>query len=297
MKKLYVLAFLSLLILTFGCGDDDGPSKPKTQPTMQVDTLLTGLEYPTGLWVKDGKVYFTETAGRNTGFGGKIALTVYDVGSGDTTLLADDPVNSDAVVVASDGMIYLTSYLNSIPGDQGKVSAVDPATKTETHVVDIAIAACDMFIEPDDDIYIIGSSDTPGANSIYLLSAGAYTSPSVLHTGLGRTRCISKSGATLYYADIASIWYWSGSKFVNFADKGIISMSFSSKYLFYSDHLGGTVGAIDLSTKADVTLCSGLNYPLSVRWDDADGKLYFVECGSVANQFKDGTLKVVTGIQ
>jgi hypothetical protein len=30
---------------------------------VRILTLLTGLEYPKGLWVKDGKVWLTETAG------------------------------------------------------------------------------------------------------------------------------------------------------------------------------------------------------------------------------------------
>ncbi|MFW9993625.1 MAG: hypothetical protein ACFFD4_16385 [Candidatus Odinarchaeota archaeon] len=82
----------------------------------QLMTLLTDLEYPKGLWIKGDKVYFTETAGRNTVYGGTVALNVFDLSTGQENLLVDNPVASDAVVVASDGMIYLTSYVRVIPG-------------------------------------------------------------------------------------------------------------------------------------------------------------------------------------
>jgi hypothetical protein len=294
MRKLWFIAVVPLVLMCFGCGSDES-TNPKEE--LKVSTLLTDLEYPTGLWVKDAKVYFTETNGRNTGYGGKVALSVYDTASKVKTLLVNDPENSDAVVVDSDVDIYLTSYHGALPGDVGKVSVVDHSTLIESPVCNIEIASIDMYIDGADDIYIIGTSDNPSAKSVYLLRNGSYDLPEVLHTGLGRTRCMSKSGSILYYANLAEILRFVGGTFESFATKGAQSMSFSSKYLFYAEMSAGKVGRINISTKSDLTLASGLHSPLAVRWDGTHGKLYFLEAGTDAGEYKDGTLKVITGIQ
>ena len=264
-------------------------------------TLLTNLEYPTSLWVKGDKVYLTETAGRNTVWGGKICLDQYDVVTGEKSVLIDNPLCSDAVVVASDGKIYLTSYLNCSPGEQGMVSVVDPLTGVETHFLDIEIASADMFIDSNDDIFIIGLSDQPGAKSIYLLPSGDYANPTVLKTGLGRAACISKSNSYIYYGHcfepIKRFSYPSGpiETFVN--KSKVLSVSLSSAYLYYADYLGGTVGRINIQTKADETVVSSLNRPICVRFDQASNRLYFLEAGTDAAQGKDGTLKFIAEIQ
>ena len=64
--------------------------------------LVEGLEYPTGMWVAGGTIYLTETAGRNTTFGGKVQLDRYDIAGGTLELLLDHPSNSDALVAAKD---------------------------------------------------------------------------------------------------------------------------------------------------------------------------------------------------
>ena len=91
--------------------------------------VLTGLEYPKGLWVKNDFVYLTETAGRNTSFGGKVRLLRYEVTGQQLQELLNNPENSDAVVVDDAGSIYLTSYASVIPGDNGKMRSSVPIPK------------------------------------------------------------------------------------------------------------------------------------------------------------------------
>jgi hypothetical protein len=262
-------------------------------------TLLTNLEYPKGLWIKNNRVYITETNGRNTGFGGKICLDLYNAATGQKTVLVDHPECSDAVVVAEDNYIYLTSYNASIPGDSGLVNVVDPATNIETHLLNIEIASEDMFIDANDNILIIGSSYTVGAKSIYLLPSGNYTNPTILKTGLGKTWCISKSGEYTYFSDQTAIRRFNDTvgSIETFLSKSVMSISLSSEYLYYADYFGNTVGRIDLQTKSDETLVSGLNGPINVRYDDVQDRLYFLEVGTVAGEYKDGTLKVIEHIQ
>lgn len=152
------------------------------------------------------------------------------------TLLVNNPECSDAVVVASDNKIYLTSYQDRIPGEIGTVSVVDPETNIETHLLDIEIASNDMFIDSNDDILIIGSSDMPDAKSIYLLPSQNYMTPIVLKQGLGRTWCISKNGVYTYFSDHYAIKRFSNTDgtIEVFVEKSVMSMSFSSEYLYYA---------------------------------------------------------------
>jgi len=265
-----------------------------------VSTLLTNLEYPTGLWIKGNNLFLTEAAGRDTSYGGKVSLDKYDISLGQMTTLVNNPVNFEAVVVGmgSDNNIYLTAYQGYIPGESGKVSWVDPVTNVETQLLDLQIASEDMFIDSNGDIYIIGSSDSESAKSIYKLPYGNYTNPVVLQTGLGRTVCISKHGDYIYFSHIVDQTIWrfninTPTQLELFGNKRVGSISFSSDYLYYSDFIGGTLGRINLATKADETIASGLHEPQAVRYDAATNKLYFVEGGTNAAQYKDGTLKVI----
>lgn len=295
MKRLFVLALLLSIPLHFGCGKDSTTS-PEGEK-LAITTLLTDLERPTGLWIKDGKVYFTETNGRNTTYGGKVALSVFDTGSNAKRLLINDPVNSDAVVMDNEGEIYLASWHGDSIGDFGKVSRVDTTAKTETHVTDIEIAAIDMYVDGQNNITVIGRSDNPVAKSVILLPHPLHK-PVEIHESLGRAICMSYGGSLLYYSDGAEIKrFAAGNIFELFASKGPRSISFSSSYLFYADRAGGKIGRIALSNKADGTLASGLKEPIAVRWDGASGKLYFLEAGTAAGEFKDGTLKVINGIR
>jgi hypothetical protein len=298
MRARWIVAAAVLTLFMLGCGEDENTAKPQPE-VLSFDTLLTNLEYPTGLWPKGDKVYFTETNGRNTGYGGKIALSVYTVSTKATETLVNNPVNSDAVVVASDNYIYLTSYGSSIPGESGRVSYVHPSTHVETPLVTLEIASLDMHIDANDNITIIGSSDQPAAKSLYRLPVGNYTSPVVLKQGLGRTRSVSVLGNDVYYADLGGINKIVGmsGSIETFATRAAQSMSFSSKYLFYVDYSAGTAGRINLATKDDSELLSGLHEPTAVRWDSQTQKLYILEGGTNAAQYKDGTLRVISGIR
>ncbi|MBO3753767.1 MAG: carboxypeptidase regulatory-like domain-containing protein [Candidatus Brockarchaeota archaeon] len=270
---------------------------PGVQPPVgsAILTLLTGLEYPRGLWVKDGRIWLTETAGRNTPYGGKVCLAQYDIATGRKTVLVDNPRACDAVAVASNYRIYLTSYVGSIPGERGVVTAVDPMTNIETLLLDVEIASNDMFIDENDNILIIGSSDQPGAKSIYLLPAGNYLNPVVLKTGLGRTNSISKHGEYVYFSDLVSIkrFRYPDGAVETFLEKSVKSMSFSSEHLYYANYRDGVVGRINIKTKVDEVLASGLNGPVAVRYDESTGELYFLEVGTSAGKYKDGTLKAI----
>jgi hypothetical protein len=298
MKKFGTFAVLSLMLVSAvvcsGCGKNETTSTTNEQ--LAVTTLLTGLEYPTGMWIKSGKVYFTETNGRNTTFGGKVALSVFDTDTNTEELILNDPVNSDAVVMDSDGDLYLTSWHGTIPGDFGKVSVVDTTTKIETSITDINIASVDMFIDASDDLYIIGSSDDDTAQSLLRLPNGSYASWEVVQRSLGRTRCLSMYGTNLYYSNDAEIRRFVGGIYEIFVSISVRSMTFSSANLYYTDYVAGTIGEINVTSKARRTLYSGLHSPTAVRWDAAHKKLYFLEAGTEAAEYKDGTLKVITGL-
>lgn len=260
-----------------------------------VTTLITGLEGANSLWIHNDYIYLTETAGRNTSFGGKISLDRYDIQTGQNQQLTNNPENSEAVVVSTVGKIYLTSYYNSIPGDYGKFSEVDPSNGVETHLLDLQIASADMYIDNKDDILIIGSSDNPQARSLYSISSINYMDTTVIKTGLGRVWCVSKHNGYIYYSDHSSInRIDSSGNVTTFLNKSVMSITFSSTYLYYADFFNGKIGRVNLNTKADETIISNLNAPHCLRFDANTNRLYFVEFGTSANQYKDGTLEVAT---
>jgi hypothetical protein len=266
-------------------------------------TLLTNLEYPTSLWVKGNEAYLIEAAGYCTSYGGKVCLDRYDIVTGRKSVVVNNPMCFEAVVVASDGKIYMTSWPwgYGSPGEYGLVSVVDPLTGVENLLLNIEISSHDMFIDSNDNILIIGMSDQPNAKSIYLLPSGSYTNPVVLKTGLGRCWSILEIGKNTYFSvgmmgshaikffsnfggDIGT--FLTGSKVFN-------SLSFGLGYLYYANFLDGIVGRINMQTKTDETLLSGLNHPNCVRFDQSSGRLYFLEGGTNAAQYKDGTLKYI----
>ncbi|MEM2945615.1 MAG: carboxypeptidase-like regulatory domain-containing protein [Thermoproteota archaeon] len=291
-----VLLTLSMVTRVFSVASNIvGPVGTQPPVGSAILTLLTGLEYPCGLWVKGGKIWLTETAGYNTPYGGKVCLAQYDVATERKTVLVNNPRASDAVVVASNQRIYLTSYVGSIPGEKGVVTTVDPETNIETLLLNIEIASQDMFIDENDNILIIGPSDKSDAKSIYLLPSGNYLNPTVLKAGLGRTWCISKHGEYVYFSDRVSIkrFRYPNGAIETFLEKSVRSMSFSSEHLYYADYRNGLVGRINIQTKFDEVLASGLNGPTAVRYDESTGNLYFLEAGTSAEKYKDGTLKAI----
>jgi hypothetical protein len=185
----------------------------------------------------------------------------------------------------------------------------------ETHLLDIEIASEDMFIDSSGDILIIGSSDVPTAKSIYLLPSGNYTNPNVLLTGLGRTWSITRSGNDIYFGrsldfgdgDLRrfNISNPVGTLSTLSANRNANSISVGMGYLYYADTWGGpwggggppasngVVGRIDLTSETDEILISNLNSPIAVRYHTGSNKLYFLEGGTSAQEFKDGTLKAL----
>ncbi|MGD1048674.1 MAG: hypothetical protein ABR899_08000, partial [Candidatus Krumholzibacteriaceae bacterium] len=200
MTRLITIVLLIAVLGAFGC------SNSTTSPgNLKLKTLLGGLEYPKGLWIVGDKVYFTEVNGRYTPYGGKVALSVYDQAAVSTTVIINNPENSDAVVVMEDGTMYLTSWHGAIPGNFGKVSMVDPVTHVESQVTDLQIASNDMYLESDSDIVVVGESNDVNANSMYILPSGSYGSPSVFHSGLGISKCVSEAQGVVYYSDYYDI--------------------------------------------------------------------------------------------
>ena len=269
-----------------------------------VSTLLTGLEYPKGLWVRDGRVYLTETAGRNTTFGGKVRLLRYDVASGQLEELINNPENSDAVVVDGAETIYLTSYKGTIPGEDGGVSVArfdaGLGTWVETHLLDLAIASDDMFLDANGDIYIIGSSDLSNAASLYRLPFPNYTTNvTVVATGLGRAESLTKLGTDFYYSKFVpgEIRRLSGtSDQLLIGNVSSTSVTSDGTFLYYADFSSGRINRMNLTTGAVETIASGLATPQAVRFDAQSRSLYFLEGGTEGAQFKDGTLKVIPNL-
>jgi hypothetical protein len=299
MKAATGILILLLAVVVAGCSSSSKPDDLK----LTVTTLLSNLEFPKGLWLDAGKVYFTETAGRSTTYGGKVQLSVYDVGTAQTTVIKHDPVNSDAVVVSQDSDIYLCSYHGSLPGDYGEVSVISPPDTNETAVTDVTIAAEDMFMTSEDDILLIGPSDTPDATSLLRLPRGDFQHYEVVANDLLRAWCVTVANDFVFFSDQYSIQriipppQGGSSTFEVFVNFGVNSLSSSSKYLFFGDYDTGTVGSFNLSTKVQRVYVSGLHEPQTVRWDQSSSKLYFVEAGTDANHYKDGTLKVIEGIK
>jgi len=263
-------------------------------------TVLTGLEYPLGLWISHFDAYLTETAGHNTSFGGKTTLLHWTPDGGILQTLLTNPVNSNAVVVTEDGSIYLAGPVGSTPGEQGRVSRATftgAAGWVETPVTDVAIAAQDMFLDQNEDIYLIGPSDAQDATNIYRLPSGSYDSPVGLVTGLGRTWSLVKVGSTIYHSLITSGEVWGlsdvGNELLLTNTSPVTSLTWDGTFLYYGD-LSGTIRRRNLSTGADELVTTGPGHINAVRYDPSSGRLYYLRSGTVANQYKDGTLNYIT---
>jgi len=267
--------------------------------TFPATTVLRGLNYPTGLWMAGSDAYLTETAGRNTSFGGKITLLHWTPdGGGSVFTLLTNPVNSDAVVLDSDGRIYLASYVGSTPGQQGRVSRVVSDIDVgwiETPVTDVAVAAHDMFMDGNDDIYLIGSSDSPDATNLYRLAAGAYDVPQGLATGLGRSRALTKVGSAIYYGVADEIHRIDDGIDERILTHGsaIMSLTSDGTYLYFGD-LGGTIRRFSLNGDVNEELTSGPGEITNVRYEPISGRLYYLRSGTAAAEYTDGTLSYIT---
>lgn len=299
MKRVLIAIICFMVLSIVGCGSSTSPDDAKLTQI----TLLSNLEFPKGMWLQGGKIYFTETAGVNTTFGGRVRLSAYDIATGQVTVIKHDMVNCDAVVVASDGKIYLCSPHGSVPGDFGKVSVVDPVDTTETQVTDVTIAAEDMFITGTDDILLIGPSDTPDATSLLRLPRGSYQQYEVIANDLLRAWCVTEAGGYTFFSDqyliqrILPAPQGGSVTFEPFVSLGVNSLSPSPTYVYYGDYDTGTVGRFDLGKRHQQVLLSGLKKPQTVRWNGSNNTLYYVEAGTEANQYKDGTLKAIASVK
>lgn len=295
MKKILSIIFIITIILS--CDDDTTVSTVESQ-VMELSVLLNDLEYPKALFLSNDILYFTETAGRNTSFGGKIALNAYDPATDTKVVLKENPENSDALVVINDD-IYLSSYYNGIPGEYGKVSTFNLFSQTESHFMDVEIATSDMTLDNENNIYLLGSSRKSDAKSLYKFSAPNYTNPTVVLKGLDITWSIAFGNGEIYYSDLQKInIYNDASGSLLFSEKtGILGMAVSEKYLYYASYLDGYVGRIDLNTKTDLTLYNDLDRPATMAFDKQNNALYVLTNGTQENEFKDSQLIKISNIE
>jgi len=70
------------------------------------------------------------------------------------------------------------------------------------------------------------------------------------------------------------------------------SLTSDGTWLYFAESLDNRIRRQHLTTGAVETVMDGLNHPNTIRW--FNGKLYVVEGGTAAAQFKDGALKVLT---
>jgi hypothetical protein len=268
-----------------------------TEGGSTVQTLQTGLQYPLGLWVAGGRVYLTETADHNTSFGGRRRLSRLVLDGGAFETLMDNPVNSDAVAVTGDGSVYLASYAGTSPGEAGHVSVAQfdiEAGWIETPITDVAIAAQDMFLDANDDIYLIGSSDSPTAASLYRLPAGNYASAAVLARALGRSWSITKIGTDLYYSVLGAgqVRRIGATNELVFSGASVTTLTSDGTYLFYGD-IDGNLRRRNLSTGAVETLFAGPGQINAARYDAESQTVFFLRSGTAAAQYKDGSLNSI----
>jgi hypothetical protein len=296
-----------------GVGGGSSSSTTGAGASVEARLPLEDLQFPMGLWVRDGKVYFTEAAKTGTSFGGIARLSVYDPATSTRTTLVDDPVNYDCVAVASDGKIYLAGWAGSIPGDSGHISVVDPVTLVESPVADLdAAAGDDMFMDDQDNLYVTGAGVDGTTTGIYLLAAGDYEHP-IRFRGLSTTS-FTASGDTFYLNG------WGISRFTGqgalekdwVADDpswwAVSGLTVHAGRLFYGGYgcsdgyvpgYGqcpplpvGEIRSVDLSSGgAYTTVAAGLGKVANVRVDSATGRLYVLEYGS--GDYKNGRLLAV----
>ena len=267
--------------------------------------LVAGLEYPKGLWVSGGDVYVTETAGHNTSFGGNERLLRFSLDTEEVVPLLE--TWADAVAVAADGSIYLASWRESIPGEVGMVSVVDPASLTETGLLDLGVAATDLFLDVNDDLYVTGTSRQVAAPSLTRLPAALRSVPDTLEQGL-RLRAVTQIGADTYLSQFDDTG--GGRKIVRRTESGsisevaddlgaIYSLSSDGTYLYFAAPGAGLIGRFDPSDPTPVvdTVAFGLVSPMTVRYVGATESLYFLTSGTADAEYRDGTLGVISGLR
>ena len=264
-------------------------------------TLLNGLHYPTGLWIGNEVAYLTETAGHNTSFGGNDRVLRFDLATGALGVVLAEPINNDAVVVTADGRLVLTSYVGSTPGESGRVSVAEFDSESgawsESHVLDVAIASHDLHLEADGDLYLIGSSDDPKAASLYrLLLDECFPSAQSVRTGLGRARAVTTVGSVIYYSTFTSSSVRSFDGEIDrllVGDASVTSLTSDGTWLYFAEFAQNRIRRVHLTTGAIELVVEGLRHPLAVRYHAPSGRLYFLEGGTEAGQYRDGRLQYI----
>jgi len=258
--------------------------------------VVDNLEYPTALFLDKGKLYFTETAGRSTSFGGKITLKYYDLQTRQTVLLKDRPDNSNAMVVIGN-KIYLSSAHYTIPGERGSVSVYDLSSNSETQLCTIEIAAIDMCLDSNNNFYVLGSSDLSYANSLYQFLPSDYSKPEVFLTGLGRSNSIMYSGGYIYYTDLGTIWRVEQSKERTeiYSTPCVTGMVLIDNYLYYSDFMHYRICRVNILTKENQILYENIAAGKMVL-DESAHVIYVIDYGTVNNKYKDGKILRISNL-
>lgn len=269
-----------------------------------LQSLVAGLEYPKGLWVSAAIAYMTETAGHNTTFGGKERLLRYSLDSDELVPLLE--TSADAVVVSGDGTIYLASWRFGIPGEAGKVSIVDPTSLAESDLLELGVAATDMFLGANEDVYVTGTSQEVTAPSLSLLPAGDRANRDILAEGL-RLRAITRIGSDTYLSQFSDNGAWaiirrteSGTITEVVSNVGAVSsLTSDGTHLYFTAPKDGLIGRFDPLAPSPVidTVASGLASPMTVRYVSSTHSLYFLTSGTAGAEYTDGTLGVINGLR
>ena len=274
---------------------------PKISEALDIRELMNNLNYPKALWIKDDYIYLTETSKRNTGYGDPVlTLLEYNINTKHRKLLKNYPSNSDALVASNFfDILYLSSYKSPYPGERGTISFFNLNSNIESHLVDIEIATSDMFIDRNDNIFIIGSSDNKEAKSIVKLPKLDYKKTIVLKKGLGRfADCIAKNSGYIYYSNQDGIMRLRENEESElYYNKVVSSMSFSPYYLYYTPAFpfNSSIGRININTKDEEIILSNLKNVGAIRYDYNSRSLYFLELGK-EKKYNKGTLKVIKNL-
>ncbi|MEQ9263128.1 MAG: T9SS type A sorting domain-containing protein [Owenweeksia sp.] len=261
----------------------------------QVFTLLSNLEYPRALCLDNGKVYFTETQGALDPFGGRVSLLQYDISSAQTDTLVHQLICSNTILVHPSGALYLGSEIGPSAGDQGWVSQYVPGGNDDTIVTTVDIATHDMRLNSAGDVLLIGQSFSSNAKSIQRFDGGDFTNPpTILKTGKGIATSIVQHDSIVYYATNQGIYFFGPDGIEDIlSGQPSVAIDYYKGYIYYANIQTGTIGRVSIASGSNTILVSGLNQPVNLRIDTANGSLYFLESGTSAGQFFDGTLKVL----
>lgn len=143
-----------------------------------------------------------------------------------------------------------------------------------------------------------GASDDPAAPSLYRLPAANYADTLVVKRGLGRVSALTKIGPNIYYSNLEGIHRLdsSGTSTRLIQQTGVISLTSDGEHLYYAELPAGQIARLDLQTMAVDTIATQLASPTALRYQTSTSNLFLLESGTAASEFKDGALKVVSGL-